>query len=408
MDVFGGSDVTGVGTPGAPFATITKALTVTNTGDTLHLAPGTYSPSSGESFPLVLPARVSLLGSGVHQCVLSGEGSGTLVRLKDEVRISDIHFERAQIAVSSDLGHYDVNYVRRCRFEDNVVAVRFEDWLHSDSRFVMVNCSLIGNQVAIRHHSVGWDFNSTTLLLFGTTITSNGIAIEPTGSGERYLGLYDSIVWGNADDSIGFYLGDVGVTGNLLSDPAFVGVDGNLNLPPGIPSLGDADPHLLATAGARDHSTIAPAWPPIGYWTGTDPWPWEATYGEVRDLDGDARLIGLAGDAGCDEFLAPTLHTNTGARLGTPLEVRLQGEPGDLVVSFAGFGLFPSLVAGFLWVQPPYVAIGTSSLPASGASSLLVPIPAGPTLAGLDVYLQSVRVGATLEGSGPEWARLLP
>lgn len=50
------------GTPEAPLKTITRALALAQTGDSVKVAPGTYSLSSGEVFPLVLPAGVELLG----------------------------------------------------------------------------------------------------------------------------------------------------------------------------------------------------------------------------------------------------------------------------------------------------------------------------------------------------------
>ncbi len=50
------------GTPGAPFKTITHALTVAVSGDTVQVVPGTYDVANGEVFPLALPDGVRLLG----------------------------------------------------------------------------------------------------------------------------------------------------------------------------------------------------------------------------------------------------------------------------------------------------------------------------------------------------------
>lgn len=408
VDVLHGDNITGNGTAAAPFATITKALSVVAQGDSVHVAPGVYSPSSGETFPLVLPNGVELLGSGIHQCVLTGEGDGTLLDLNDGNLVSDFQLERAQVAVTSLLFHLDLNYLRRCRFENNTVAIEFTDWLHSDSRFVMVNCSLTENGVAIRHESSGLDFNSVTLLIYGSTIAGNGDAIELAFFGERYLGLYNSVVQGNGDDSLEGFYDDVGVSGNLISDPAFLGANGNEDLAPGILDPLDGDPHLSAIAAARDFSTQAPAWPPIGYWTGSSNWLWESDYRFIDDIDGQERAVGSAGDAGCDEFRAPTLHLNRASKVAGTLEMRLQGEPGDVLISFAGFDLFPSPVSGLLWIQAPYVIFGNTVLPSSGAAQIIAPVPANPALLGVDVYLQAVRVAAAIEGSGPAWARLLP
>lgn len=408
VDPLFGDDLTGAGGALTPFATITKALTVTAVGDTIELAPGTYAPSTGEVFPLVLPKRVTLHGAGVQQCSISGEGDFTLVEMADQCLVADIHFKRAKTAIFAHLKAYDVQYVRRCQFDNNDVAVHMLDDLHADSSFVIADSSMTANQIAVRHESVGFDFNSITLLIYGSTLRKNGKVIEPVGFGERYLGLYDSIVIDNGSDSLAAYATNVGVTSNILGDATFVGSNGNVNTAPGISSASDNDPHITALSAARDHSTIAPVWPPSGYWTGSLGWIWEATYEEIADIDGDARLVGPARDAGCDEFRSPTIHPSGPALLGSTLELRLQAEPSSLLLAIAGFGLYPTPVGSYLWVQPPYVNLGTVTTSAAGVAELVSPVPGSPGLAGVDVYLQAIDLAPTLVGSGPEWVRLLP
>src|SRR6267154_655803 len=56
-----GSDTTNPGTEASPFKTITNAMRVaTRSGTTVHVAPGTYT--SGEAFPITVPAGVLLIG----------------------------------------------------------------------------------------------------------------------------------------------------------------------------------------------------------------------------------------------------------------------------------------------------------------------------------------------------------
>jgi parallel beta-helix repeat protein len=50
------------GSSGAPFKTITKALSVADSGDTIIVAPGRYDAALGETFPLVIPDWVELIG----------------------------------------------------------------------------------------------------------------------------------------------------------------------------------------------------------------------------------------------------------------------------------------------------------------------------------------------------------
>ncbi|HLO52527.1 MAG TPA: DUF1565 domain-containing protein, partial [Kamptonema sp.] len=58
----GGNDGGGNGSDRAPFKTITRALSVAEPNTLILLAPGTYSPQSGESFPLILKPNVTIQG----------------------------------------------------------------------------------------------------------------------------------------------------------------------------------------------------------------------------------------------------------------------------------------------------------------------------------------------------------
>lgn len=58
-----GNDTTGNGTERQPFKTITSALRQAGQNTVILLAPGTYSTSSGETFPLLLKAGVTIEGN---------------------------------------------------------------------------------------------------------------------------------------------------------------------------------------------------------------------------------------------------------------------------------------------------------------------------------------------------------
>lgn len=69
-----GSDTTLGGTQRAPFKTITFALNQAQPGEVVQLAPGTYSASTGEVFPLMVPEGVTLRGDEV------AEGKNTIIQ----------------------------------------------------------------------------------------------------------------------------------------------------------------------------------------------------------------------------------------------------------------------------------------------------------------------------------------
>jgi parallel beta-helix repeat protein len=62
------------GSQASPYKTLTRALQQATANATISLSPGTYSTATGEVFPLVIPAGVTVTGSE------SGRGNGTLIQ----------------------------------------------------------------------------------------------------------------------------------------------------------------------------------------------------------------------------------------------------------------------------------------------------------------------------------------
>jgi hypothetical protein len=62
-----GNDATGSGNCAAPYKTISKAVVGTTNGAVIRAAPGTYNTALGETFPINLPAGVSLIGDEANR-----------------------------------------------------------------------------------------------------------------------------------------------------------------------------------------------------------------------------------------------------------------------------------------------------------------------------------------------------
>ncbi len=62
VDQHTGNDVTGDGTEARPFFTVSRGLRDAVLGSTVRIGPGTYSPSGSETFPIVVPEGVTLVG----------------------------------------------------------------------------------------------------------------------------------------------------------------------------------------------------------------------------------------------------------------------------------------------------------------------------------------------------------
>lgn len=74
----GGDDLTGDGSAGNPYRTITKGMTVATSGDMVQAAAGLYT--LGETFPVDLKSGVTLQGAGAPTTTLQGDGTSSVVR----------------------------------------------------------------------------------------------------------------------------------------------------------------------------------------------------------------------------------------------------------------------------------------------------------------------------------------
>lgn len=74
-----GSDATGNGTTISPYRTVTRALNGISGTNTINLASGSYSASTGEAFPLTLPSNTTLTGSSGAVIDASGNYSSVIV-----------------------------------------------------------------------------------------------------------------------------------------------------------------------------------------------------------------------------------------------------------------------------------------------------------------------------------------
>ena len=85
VDAANGDDVNGDGTAGNPYMSITAGLDDANYGDTVDIAPGTYSVSeTGETFPLpISPSKITLQGSDPYECIIDAEWNDTIIWMMD-------------------------------------------------------------------------------------------------------------------------------------------------------------------------------------------------------------------------------------------------------------------------------------------------------------------------------------
>jgi hypothetical protein len=89
-----GNDDTGIGGRNKPFKTITKGLDVAVAGQTVVAAPGVYDAANGESFPINIPASVTLEGENWETCIIRVAAEAQLARRGVTMYGTDIGFRK--------------------------------------------------------------------------------------------------------------------------------------------------------------------------------------------------------------------------------------------------------------------------------------------------------------------------
>jgi len=137
VDATNGNDSSNAGTFDAPFKTIKKALTAVGVNGTIHVRPGTYNTTLGETFPIVVPSGAKLqstvgaastiidaTGANKRVIELNGTSSSTLV---EGFTITGGFFRGAtdgSISYGGGIRAYnsDQSSIKRCIITGNTVA----------------------------------------------------------------------------------------------------------------------------------------------------------------------------------------------------------------------------------------------------------------------------------------------
>ncbi len=103
------------------FTTLSDALDAAAAGDTIELAPGTYTPATGEHLPYYFPTEIRIEGAGYETTTLDAEGEESFGNAYNEdVVVSGITFTGATgYALTGRTGFT----VASCRFRANSIAL---------------------------------------------------------------------------------------------------------------------------------------------------------------------------------------------------------------------------------------------------------------------------------------------
>lgn len=182
--------------------TITEALAAARSGDTIWINGGTYSQSSGETFPLVLKSGVNLTGAGMHCTIVDASGSGqSVVALSGAVvTVSPVISElqlRGGGAAGADGGAISLSgnsgspvTVQKCLVQFNTADRGGAAWVDS-ARLRIEHSELRGNSALLLGGCVAaWGWGSHVEIV-SSTLTQN--TCETGTGGAVYVGSGNNV-----------------------------------------------------------------------------------------------------------------------------------------------------------------------------------------------------------------------
>lgn len=181
VDATNGNDTTGNGTT-LPYKTLTKALSVAVSGSTVTVAPGTYDAALGETFPIIIPAGVQLIGDETNKGngtiptrIVGGGNLSTLASFTSATVVPRDGSVVAGFTITGTAPNPTVNSPMGLVLENNSVTIRNNRLVDSGKGGLYVTAN--GNSTLV---------SGNVIQSNGTTNNGFGIAfINGTGPGVR-------------------------------------------------------------------------------------------------------------------------------------------------------------------------------------------------------------------------------
>ncbi len=172
-----------------PCASITTAIDKASNGDTVVVLPGTYSTSTGESFPINLKPGLNLLGSSRDATIIFGQSDQPVLNIGNAVedfseatRVEDLTLQNGDIGLQVYSSNYHVSspsIARICARWNEIGIKMFTSDVYENGATIntLITDSLIvsNTQIGIEMDSYGY-FSPSTMepYIIDTTIQANG------------------------------------------------------------------------------------------------------------------------------------------------------------------------------------------------------------------------------------------
>ena len=192
-----GSD-TNPGTLAAPFATITKAMSAAQAGDTVYVRAGTYPAFS------IAKSGITLAGYSPEVPVISG-GSGIRCYNKTSITIKGFEVVGASgnYTGAITLDGCSSSVVESNLVHDNIAATVSGIFVSGSSNRIIRNKVYNNNLSGVRVYGTSLNNEIAFNTIYNHTLsTGNSDGIDLSGSGVTMTNIHDNTLFGNSDDGL--------------------------------------------------------------------------------------------------------------------------------------------------------------------------------------------------------------
>ncbi len=154
VDQMSGNDLNDGLTPGTAVATITQGSALISASDTMNIGPGTYSTSTGESYPVNFTHSVNIEGAGPDQTIIDGEQNSNLLSISGgtaSVSIAGLSIINGDGPTGGGLtvGSISRLTLSNCRFDNNRADIGGGMIVFDTPKIAITNCLFDGNNASI-------------------------------------------------------------------------------------------------------------------------------------------------------------------------------------------------------------------------------------------------------------------
>ncbi len=323
VDQVSGDDNNNGLTPTSAVATFTKGAALVNDGDTLRVGSGTYSNSSGESFPVLLSSSINLSGTGPGQTILDGEMLVRVLDISGSQTVASIDNLGIINGVESIGGGVSVTSIAKlnlsdCGFSNNAAQIGGGIIVYDTPEINVTNCHFENNAATIgAGMQIQINTNIDVLMKVNQSAFSNhdgeSIQFQENGQGDHTLQVDQSMFINNID--VGLSYSRVGGQSlGFVSNSLFIGNQSTALFMPNsnvdVVNVTFVDNNQALAAGSQARIVNSIFWDNNVNMTGTGA---QVSFSVIENLDIDQHI-----DAGNNMDVDPLLDTNYRLTLNSP------------------------------------------------------------------------------------------